>query len=324
LRRHFSLTVVTLHLATGLTWPAVLNYPQFGFATPGFTWDRADATADAPGLEHRLSRDPASALAPGSPTLGRGTGAGLAIGVTWHGVRRIYGTAKPESIFEIGSITKTFTGLILARMAAAGKVRLEEPVRELLPEDTAAKPRGPKITLLDLTTQHSGLPPLPPTSIPPAGTTRLPTITRPTCTLTSTGMVPPIPHAGFLCSNVGVGLLGQALANRAGMSWSDLAREQVTGPLGLPDTAVSLSAEPAGPSHFKATMASTTRLRPGTSTHWPAPARFGRLCKTCSPTWRRTCVPRETRARSFRCLRAVSPTAGQRLRPHPDCFRLVL
>jgi serine-type D-Ala-D-Ala carboxypeptidase/endopeptidase len=39
-------------------------------------------------------------------------GAGLAIGVYEHGVRRVftYGTAKPDSLFEIGSITKTFTG----------------------------------------------------------------------------------------------------------------------------------------------------------------------------------------------------------------------
>ena len=68
---------------------------------------------------------------------------------------------RPDSIFEIGSITKTFTGLVLARMVEQGKVRLDEPVRELLPPGTVAKPPGREITLLDLATQHSGLPQMP-------------------------------------------------------------------------------------------------------------------------------------------------------------------
>jgi len=51
-----------------------------------------------------------------------GPHAGLVIGVTTHGVRNIlaYGIAKPDSIFEIGSISKTFTGLMLARMIEQG------------------------------------------------------------------------------------------------------------------------------------------------------------------------------------------------------------
>ena len=69
--------------------------------------------------------------------------------------------AKPDSLFEIGSISKTFTGLILARMVAEGKVRLDEPVRELLPAGTVKKPAGREITLLDLVTHHSGLPRMP-------------------------------------------------------------------------------------------------------------------------------------------------------------------
>ena len=51
-----------------------------------------------------------------------------------HGERRIftYGTARPDSIFEIRSITKTFTGLILAQMVVQKQVKLNEPVRALL------------------------------------------------------------------------------------------------------------------------------------------------------------------------------------------------
>jgi len=48
---------------------------------------------------------------------------------------------------------------------------------------------------------------------------------------------------GFLYSNLGVGLLGQALANRAGMSYAALLQQEIAGPLGLKDTVVSLSQE---------------------------------------------------------------------------------
>ena len=63
--------------------------------------------------------------------------AGVTVGVLQHGERRVfaYGTAQPESIFQIGSITKTFTALALAQMVEQGKVRLDQPVRELLPPE---------------------------------------------------------------------------------------------------------------------------------------------------------------------------------------------
>src|SRR5262249_28334065 len=121
----------------------------------------AVAPADAAGMEALLTRDFAAALERG--VLSPATSAGVAIGVLRNGVRRVFtwGTAKPDSIFEIGSITKTFTGLLLAQMVAQGKVTLDEPVRALLPLGTLAKPTGPEITVLDLITQHSGLPRMP-------------------------------------------------------------------------------------------------------------------------------------------------------------------
>jgi len=62
------------------------------------------------------------------------TGCGVAIGIIDHGQRRVftYGAAQADSIFEIGSVTKTFTGLALAQLAAQGKVRLDEPIRPIL------------------------------------------------------------------------------------------------------------------------------------------------------------------------------------------------
>jgi CubicO group peptidase (beta-lactamase class C family) len=112
-------------------------------------------------LQSVLDKDLADALKTGQ--LAPSTGAGVSIAVIDHGVRRVfsYGTAKPDSIFEIGSITKTFTGLILSQMVKQGKVKFDDPVRDLLPPGTVAKPAGAEITLLDLATQHSGLPRMP-------------------------------------------------------------------------------------------------------------------------------------------------------------------
>jgi hypothetical protein len=58
------------------------------------------------------------------------------------------GAARPDSLFEIGSITKTFTGLILAQVIAQGKVWPDEPVSEVLPPGIVSKPAGREITLL--------------------------------------------------------------------------------------------------------------------------------------------------------------------------------
>ena len=99
-----------------------------------------------------------------APVIAAWKSAGIVVGIFDHGKRKIfaYGTAKPDSIFEIGSVTKTFTGLALAQMVEQKSVTLDEPVRELLPPGTVSKPAsGPEITLLDLATQHSGLPRLP-------------------------------------------------------------------------------------------------------------------------------------------------------------------
>ncbi|MCP5119746.1 MAG: serine hydrolase, partial [bacterium] len=51
------------------------------------------------------------------------------------------------------------------------------------------------------------------------------------------------PKPPFEYSNLGYGLLGQALANRAGVTYPELLRQEVTGPLGMEDTVIALSPE---------------------------------------------------------------------------------
>ncbi|MFZ0315288.1 MAG: serine hydrolase domain-containing protein [Candidatus Korobacteraceae bacterium] len=170
---------------------------------------------------------------------------GVVVGVFDHGERKVfaYGTAKPDSIFEIGSVTKTFTGLALAQMVQQHIVALDQPVRELLPAGTVTKPSsGPEITLLDLATQHSGLPRLPSNmhredlADPYAKYTAKDLYDF----LAKQGVGRPEP-AAFLYSNLGFGLLGQALALKANESYEALIRQQITGPLGMKDTTIALS-----------------------------------------------------------------------------------
>jgi CubicO group peptidase (beta-lactamase class C family) len=174
------------------------------------------------------------------------TGAGVTIGIVQHGERRIftYGTAKPDSLFEIGSITKTFTATILAQMVEQGKVRLDEPVRELLPPGTVAKPEGAEITLLDLSDQHSGLPRMPDNFHPadPSNPYADYDAKLLYAFMAKQGVALPA-NAPFGYSNLGVGLLGQALAVRAGVPYATLLHDQILAPLKMTDTTIALTPE---------------------------------------------------------------------------------
>src|SRR4029077_12610968 len=97
---------------------------------------------------------------------------GIVVGVIEPNGRRVvaYGnlangdtrTLDGDTIFEIGSITKVFTSLLLADMVNRKEVTLDDPAAKYLPENIKIPERnGKPITLLDLSTHRSGLPPLP-------------------------------------------------------------------------------------------------------------------------------------------------------------------
>jgi D-alanyl-D-alanine-carboxypeptidase/D-alanyl-D-alanine-endopeptidase len=67
-----------------------------------------------------------------------------------------------DTVFEIGSMTKVFTSLVLMDMVQHGEVTLDDPVSKYLPSEVKVPERaGRKITLRDLSTQTSGLPRMP-------------------------------------------------------------------------------------------------------------------------------------------------------------------
>lgn len=209
---------------------------------PGATYQPAMTPASADQMQQVLAADLAGALKDGE--LAPSTGAGVSIGVYSHGIDRVFsfGAAKPDSIFEIGSITKTFTGLLLAQMAVQKQVRLDEPVRELLPAGIIAKPAGPEITLLDLAAQRSGLPSMP-------DNISVANMDQPYADYHAVDLVEYLRRRGVAnldlryseFDSLGFGLLGAALADRAGVSYGQLVEDEITGPLGMKDTAVTLS-----------------------------------------------------------------------------------
>src|SRR5262249_44093270 len=145
-----------------------------------------------------------------------------------------FGAAKEDAIFEIGSISKTFTGLLLGQLAEQGKVELGEPARELIPRGIVARPHAREITLLDLATHRSGLPAGPDNfSRTDAATAYRSYTVAEMYEFLSRHGVERSATTSFEYSNYGFALLGQALANRAAMSYPELLRQNITVPLGM-------------------------------------------------------------------------------------------
>ena len=122
-------------------------------------------------------------------------------------------------------------------MVEQHKVHLDDPISNLLPPGTVEHPKGPEITLLDLSDQHSGLPRMP-DNFHPANPANPYADYDPKdlyAFIAKHGVALP-PNAPFLYSNLGVGLLGQALSDRAGIPYPDLLHQEVTGPLHMTDT----------------------------------------------------------------------------------------
>jgi CubicO group peptidase (beta-lactamase class C family) len=172
-------------------------------------------------------------------------GEGIVVGLLdVGGRRRIIALGVDSSgVFEIGSITKTFTASILADMAARGEVRLDDPVAKLLPSSAHIPARsGRQITLLDLATQSSGLPRMPSNFTPRDSMNPYAdyTVQQMYAFLSGYQLTRDI-GASYEYSNLGVGLLGHALALKAGTSYENLVTRRILTPLGMKETAITLT-----------------------------------------------------------------------------------
>lgn len=173
-------------------------------------------------------------------------GTGIAVGVIDHAVTRVYvagsaGNGRPvdtHTLFEIGSVTKTFTATTLAAMVLRNEVRLSDPISKYLPAGVRAPSKdGKAITLLNLAEQRSGLPRLPTNMNDVAGDDPYADYTVADMYAFLNGYaLTRDPGSSYEYSNYGIGLLGQLLANRAKAPYTQLVRDTVLDPLGMSET----------------------------------------------------------------------------------------
>ncbi|MGA2133887.1 MAG: serine hydrolase [Bryobacteraceae bacterium] len=150
-----------------------------------------------------------------------------------------------DTVFEIGSVTKVFTSLILADMIEKGEAKPDDPVSKFLPATVKVPSRnGRQITLLDLSMQISGLPRLP-DNLKPAdpGNPYVDYDAAKLYDFLSGYQLKRDPGEKYEYSNLAVGLLGHALALKAGMSYEELLRKRIFAPLGMTSTSLTLSNE---------------------------------------------------------------------------------
>ena len=179
-------------------------------------------------------------------------GVGIVVGVIEPSGSRVvgYGTftkddkraVKGDTVFEIGSITKVFTSLLLADMVRRREVELTDRVARYIPYQMNVPERnGRAITLLDLATHTSGLPRMPSNFVPknPANPYADYDSELLRQFLSGYGLSRDI-GSQYEYSNIGAGILGYALSRRAGMDYDTFLRDRITGPrlLDMPDTRV--------------------------------------------------------------------------------------
>ena len=168
---------------------------------------------------------------------------GLAVGATQGNVRaqRFYGDTgnqgrpRPDTVFGIGSITKTFTATLLAAEDGQGTMHLDDALARYAPPGFHVPDfNGQPIRLVHLAEHTSGLPRIVPNPSSPMLPERL-------WRFIATYQLMQAPGETFLYSNLGSALLARAMVRRAGASEDQLYARVITGPLGLHDTAIELT-----------------------------------------------------------------------------------
>jgi D-alanyl-D-alanine-carboxypeptidase/D-alanyl-D-alanine-endopeptidase len=184
-----------------------------------------------------------------------GKNAGMVIGIVDEHGSQVFAVGKldngtdqevnSDTLFEIGSITKTFTVLLLEDMVNRGEMKLDDPVEKYLPESVKVPSRnGKKITLLNLAAQDSGL--------PFDGTNMIQRDPRNIFadytadnlyTFLSGYSLTQDPGAEFRYSNAGIALLGNAIERKSGRDFESLVRERICVQLHMDSTCVSVPAD---------------------------------------------------------------------------------
>ena len=150
-----------------------------------------------------------------------------------------------NTVFEMGSITKTFTALLLQDMVERGEMKLNDPVAKYLPASvTLPTYNGRELTVFDLATQSSGFPQDPDNYDPKLAD-------RPYADYSVEKMYEYLSHykltrapgTRFGYSNLGVGLLGHLMCLKAGTNYESLVMDRICRPLKMDSTRITLTPE---------------------------------------------------------------------------------
>lgn len=174
-----------------------------------------------------------------------------------------HGSANGDSIFELGSVTKVFTALLLADMTVRKELELHDSVNELLGARASIRE---DIHLLHLATHTSGLPRSPTDFTMEYSEEQL-------YEFLSQYAFPREVGKKFKYSNVGFGLLGHTLALQQGTSYEQLILSRICRPLQMMDSRIRMSPEQSSrhaDGHSATGQKIPTRELP--ATYWPAGA----------------------------------------------------
>ncbi len=195
----------------------------------------------APVLAQAPEPDVARILADRIERGGQGQGKGMATAIVVDGETRFvsHGTGIDETtLFEIGSLSKIFTNLLLAQLVHEGQIDLEAPASDYLPDGMKIPEfDGRQITLFDLATHSAGLPAIP----PELGSADLANPYRHYDenlleTFLAAYELPRAPGESYEYSNIGATLVGEAVSHVAGQPYAELVQQRILEPLGMDDT----------------------------------------------------------------------------------------
>ena len=146
-----------------------------------------------------------------------------------------------DTVFDIGSVTKLFTALLLADMVVRGEMAMDDPIGKYLPASVHMPTyHGQTITLADVVTYAPGLPGWPENIPPLAAEKPFPDYTVEQLYDALNGRkMDYAPGTHYVYSNFGFGLLGVALARRAGMGFEELVVSRICAPLGMDSTRIT-------------------------------------------------------------------------------------
>lgn len=186
--------------------------------------------------------------------MARNNTVGCVLGVLRNGNMYTYGYGETKkgngripdksTLFEIGSISKTFTATLAAYLSQQNIIRLDQPVNKYLPDSIPALVyNGKPVTLISLSNHTSGLPRLPADLFAGANQANPYRHYDVQHLMHYLKSFKPVREPGMVYeySNLGAGLLGTILERASGKSYGQLLKQYITEPLQMTDTRLQLS-----------------------------------------------------------------------------------